>query len=74
MSTPNELLRKWAYKCPHGEYLPKRRMIINELNINRTIFSNYITGKTAIPWLAVPIIEKIIGVKLTDDGNNTLHE
>lgn len=72
--TPNEIFKQWAYNCPHGEYAKKRREIMRELNQNTAQYSNMLRGKTKIHHLAIPIIERITGLKLTDDGNNTLHE
>ncbi len=57
---------EWAYNCPHGIYGQKRREIMTELNQNTAQYSNMLRGKTRIHHLAIPIIERIIGQKLTD--------
>lgn len=65
--TPNEIFKQWAYNCPHGEYAKKRRDIMRELQQNTAQYSNMLRGKTKIHHLAIPIIERITGLKLTDD-------
>lgn len=55
---------EWWYSVPQGEAKELKQKIIDKCYISRIVFIFWLNGKTEIPNLAIPVIERLAGKKI----------
>lgn len=64
VTTNNARLLAWMSTVPVGHIAEVRERIMRDCGISRFVLSNWMAGRTRIPYLALQKIEAIAGEKL----------